>query len=71
MEFVTTNTRWNNVLTRMVRKQIEDEHFAELVKRVALCGGAVRSGYRRWYNPLRYFKGIYYIKYISPKRIWK
>ena len=38
---------------------------------VLLFGGALRSGFRKWYNPVRWFRGDFYVEYISPERIYK
>ena len=50
---------------------IDPEKFQKLIHKITLNGGAVKNGYRKWWNPMRWVKGIVYIKYISPKKLYK
>jgi hypothetical protein len=31
----------------------------------------IKTGTRKWYNPMKYIKGIVYHKHISPKKMYK
>ncbi len=38
--------------------------------RLSVIGGGIKYGHRKWYNPMRYIKGILYAKYISPEKMY-
>lgn len=51
------NKRFSRKLTEIAMKQL-------------LYGGGYRTFIRKWYNPMRYIKGVLAIEYIPPEDIY-
>jgi hypothetical protein len=50
----------------------EIKHLIKSIKDSHLHGtGIVKYGTRKWFNPLRYFKGRVYMKRVSLKEVFK